>query len=253
MQRDYERAVSMAAPTYVVVDTSWSMSGISFEGQPPPDPTPLDSAHKAFVTCISKFQQNKIFRKLVHLSIVTFADQAHLHMPLRPLESLEFDPPEPFPDARGQTDYRELFLMLRRQVLSDAEKLSSAGVGIKNPAFFILTDGISFANDREQEVETWKPALDSLRELTIRSGVKTRSCWLVPFGLGDIREETLCEIKSPGIPAVIATDRAVTAEVTAQFMTAIVNSTLESANRDRPIITIPPGCREARCQPQAAL
>lgn len=234
-------AVSYVAPTYLVVDNSGSMSLKSDDKDPF---TPLQGASNILTGCASKFVREEYLKQFMHLCVVTFNATAKVHMAMVRVADME---PEPIEPTSKQTDFRELFTFLAELVSEHAGSYRRNGDVCKRPAIFVVTDGQPYVGGCEQPESDWLPALERLRHVQMpsREG-ETRSPWIAPFGLGRVQERTLCLMKSPGIPAVIASSRQASGDLAAGVMTAIIDSSINSADQG-PQITIPEGCREVMC------
>jgi uncharacterized protein YegL len=174
-------------PTYLVVDTSTSMT-----------------QHQELLNGLVDYLVDAIgnsprVAEFAHMSIITFNTAPHLVLPMSDIEQVDR-----LPDitCRGATNYGPMFRLLKLRIDTDVQDLrNGAGRAILRPAVFILTDG-------EPTDQTWATDFEDLTDE--RWG---RRPHIISFGFG---------AADPAVLARIATKAAFLAETAASEREAIM-------------------------------
>lgn len=115
-------------PVYILLDTSGSMKG-----------EPIESVNVGMHSLLDALRQDPYALECVHICVITFDTQAQVHMPLTPLESVQFSDLE-IPES-GATMLGEALFLLIQQVEYDLIETSSETKGDWRPLMFLMTDG----------------------------------------------------------------------------------------------------------------
>jgi hypothetical protein len=168
-------------PFYVVVDVSWSME----------TGDRLKAANGIMLNLIDALQQNPIISDKVRFSLIDFADDATVQMPMCDLleEGLEV----PVLQARGGTSYVGAFRLLRQQIERDVNQLKAEEFNVHRPVVFFLTDGEPTDDD-----SLWHSTFAQLTEFDKGSGSGFGMYPnIIPFGVGEAPPKVLQALIHP--------------------------------------------------------
>jgi uncharacterized protein YegL len=163
-------------PFYLVVDVSWSMKGEK-----------LDAAREILPAVADALAKNPILNDKVRFSLLDFADEAQV---LVPLCDLSQQSTLPSLELRGGTSYGEAFRALRQQLASDVAQLRSDGYRVHRPAVFFFSDG--------EPLDDWRASFAALTEYDKETGTGFR--WypvLVPCGVDTADRDVLRQLAYP--------------------------------------------------------
>jgi uncharacterized protein YegL len=169
-QRSQDGYRSQGLPTYVVLDTSGSMT---------PHEQLLNDTLMHIYDTIDLTPQVSEF---VHLSIVSFNNEPHLVTSMTDLDNVTTLPTV---TCGGRTNFAPMFRMVRSLVESDVPQLASKGIRVLRPVIFVLTDACPTDPDPAQ----WR---DALAELTDK-GWKPHP-YIITYGFGEASEAVLGSI-----------------------------------------------------------
>jgi uncharacterized protein YegL len=191
---------SACLPTYLLIDTSKSMSPFT---QLVNDS--LQHIHDTVVTApaVSEF---------AYMSLISFNTEAHLLLEMTDLEMLTALPRLV---CSGMTNYGRAFDLVRERIDADLPTLAAAGKQCFRPAVFVITDGAP------SDGKEWEPAFDRLTDPSW-----PRHPHVITFGVGQAKEEVLAKIattKAFMAEESIKQDRAL-AEALASLLNSLVSS-----------------------------
>jgi len=156
---------------YLVLDTSASMS-----------PTEQE-LNAALADLVSSARSDPRLADSGYLSVLSFADDADVVLPLRRLADINS---LPFVHTGGRTTYGGALRLLRASIEADMQRLTSNSRRVLRPTAFFLTDGPPI-DDRQ----TWLSALERLKERTFRFRPT-----IVAVGIGEADPEPISIIAS---------------------------------------------------------
>jgi uncharacterized protein YegL len=115
-------------PVYIILDTSGSMRG-----------EPIHSVNTGLNAMLSALRQDPYALESVHLSIITFDNEAREYLPLTALDQVQFKEINS-PDS-GATFMGAALELLIQLMDRDLHKSSAHAKGDWRPLLFIMTDG----------------------------------------------------------------------------------------------------------------
>ena len=115
-------------PVYILLDTSGSMRG-----------EPIHSVNVGLQAMFSTLRQDPYALESVHLSIITFDNEARVFLPLTPLEQVRFAGID-IPNS-GATFMGAALELLNACVDTDVRKSTADTKGDWRPLAFLMTDG----------------------------------------------------------------------------------------------------------------
>jgi uncharacterized protein YegL len=128
-------------PVYLLLDCSESMAGPAIE-----------AVEAGVQTLISELRGNPLALETAYLSVITFAKQAKVVVPLT--ELIHFQPPKL--SVRTGTSLGAALRLLLNQLNKEVVKTTPTTKGDYKPLVFLLTDG--------QPTDDWEPAAEALRK-----------------------------------------------------------------------------------------
>ncbi|MEN9866443.1 MAG: hypothetical protein RL748_2033, partial [Pseudomonadota bacterium] len=119
---------SRRLPVYILLDTSGSMRG-----------EPIHSVNVGLAAMLAALRQDPYALESVHLSIITFDNEAREYLPLTPLDQVQFQ--DIHIDNSGATFMGAALHLLLGLMQRDIKKSSDEAKGDWRPLAFIMTDG----------------------------------------------------------------------------------------------------------------
>lgn len=241
---------------YLVLDCSSSMGVISNKSRPQvedshgaakslsPWSVAREAIHKALEGTLAR---NKEVRALCNLGILAFNDSVtEVRKALEPGHGLPV-----MPTPAGYTDFRTLFEQLDVIVSRDMRAARQAGWRTHRPAVYMLTDGQPMTNQGAQPPRVFEPVVRAFQNnrherLDRRGDVGTVTPVVVPFGVGNAKEGTLCLVKTSRWPAYIANSPDIGGDVE-RILRAIIQSISFSAASAELVVPNPRGARKVQC------
>jgi uncharacterized protein YegL len=200
-QRSQEIYRSQGLPTYVVLDTSGSMT---------PHEQLLNDTLMHIYDTIDLAPQVSEF---VHLSIISFNNEPHLVTSMTDLDNVTSLPTV---TCGGRTNFAPMFRMVRSRIENDVPQLASKGIKVLRPVVFLLTD--ARPTDRDQ----WR---DALAEVT-DNGWKPHP-YIITYGFGDASDDVLSSIAN--VAAFVAEKDISNQGALAGALNSMLNSLVASA------------------------
>lgn len=188
-------------PFYLVCDESHSMAG---EG--------IDAINDALPDLHAEISTNPMVADKTRFSIIGFASDAQVLLPLSDLSDIE---EMPAAQARGGTSFAPAFQLLERQIASDVQMLKGDGHKVYRPVVFFMSDG----NPLDAE-EDWHSAHRSLVESRTHPKI-------VAFGVGEDIDADI--IRRVATFKAFASDNSMSpADALKEFAKALTNSIVAS-------------------------
>ncbi len=131
-------------PVYILLDTSGSMRG-----------EPIHSVNVGLHAMLSALRQDPYSLESVHLSVITFDNDAREYIPLTPLDQVRFTDVI-VPDS-GATFLGAALVLLTQLVDRDVKKSTDDSKGDWRPLLFIMTDG------SPSDVYAYREAIDEVK------------------------------------------------------------------------------------------
>lgn len=196
---DERRAV---LPVIVVCDVSGSMAG-----------APITTLHAEIDALIRGLSQHPVAASITRLSVVTFADSAHVHVPMSDVPQIgtiaAFE-------AGGATSYETVFDLLARALPVELKSLASRGHAVYRPTVFFFSDGTP-----TDDPASWRGARD---RLTTNADAPN----IVSFGIGDADATVIRDVAYGRGTAFLAHEGNDAASVLPHALDAILHATLDS-------------------------
>jgi uncharacterized protein YegL len=167
-QRSQDGYRSQGLPTYVVLDTSGSMT---------PHEQLLNDTLMHIYDTIDLTPQVSEF---VHLSIISFNNEPHLVTSMTDLDNVTSLPTV---TCGGRTNFAPMFRMVRSRIESDVPQLASKDIRVLRPVVFVLTDA------RPTDPDQWRDALAELTEKDWKPHPH-----IITYGFGEASEAVLGSI-----------------------------------------------------------
>jgi len=133
-------------PVYLLLDTSYSMSG-----------EPIEAVKNGVQLLVSTLRQDPYALETAFLSVITFDSSAKQVVPLTELPS--FQPPEL--KLAGTTALGDALRLLAERIEAEVTKTTADTKGDWKPLVFLMTDGAP--------TDDWNKGLDKLK--AVRSGI----------------------------------------------------------------------------------
>ncbi len=137
-------------PVYIILDTSGSMRG-----------EPIQSVNSGLNAMLGALRQDPYALESVHLSIITFDNEAREYLPLTPLDQVQFKEVTS-PDA-GATFMGAALELLIASVDRDLHKSTPDARGDWRPLLFIMTDGTP------SDMNTYREAIPEVKKRNFAS------------------------------------------------------------------------------------
>lgn len=172
-------------PFYLIVDVSYSMAG-----------SKIDAANSVLRELSDALAVNPIISDKVRFSLLDFADDASVQLPLCDLTGLDAGQ-LPVLEPRGGTSYASAFRELKACILHDSSQLKADGYKVHRPAVFFLSDGQPTDDDAE-----WRAAYQDLTSYEKESGIGNPSYPnIIPFGVEAADRQIMRDLIHPKPPA----------------------------------------------------
>ncbi|WP_035305090.1 vWA domain-containing protein [Actinokineospora inagensis] len=167
-------------PFYVVIDVSYSMSGVK-----------LDTANQIMPAVLDAVAKAPILADKVRFSVIDFSDDARVRLPL--CDILDDGVQLPSLTLRGGTSFVSAFRLLRTEIESNVKQLKADGFLVHRPAVFFISDGVPTDQD-----SAWQSAFADLTtfDKVSRTGFSMYPNF-VPFGVDDADPRTLQQLIHP--------------------------------------------------------
>lgn len=188
-------------PTYLVIDTSQSMS--------PHTQVLNDTLNHIYETVV----ESPSVSEFAHISLISFNTDAHLVQEMTDLERISA---LPVLTCSGQTNYGQVFDLVRQRIQIDLPSLRAEGKAVLRPTMFFLTDGAP------TDATTWETAFRTL----------TDQSWpphphVISFGFGNADPIVLSTV---GITkAFVADKRVEEKDALSAMLASLLNSLVSSA------------------------
>ena len=212
---------------YLALDTSDSMVGSA-----------LEALNVELARLVDAVRAHPRLAEICRLAVVTFDEEARLHLPLTPVA--EIRRPPRLAATRPATNYEVVFGLLRRQITEDLDALRASGRRPLRPAVWLLTDGRPTRG-------FWPPAH---AELTDPFWVDAPA--VVAFGFGDASAAALRRIGTAGVH-LPASAPGVALRGPAGMLAALVTFLQEALRGADPGAPAAPGRHEEDAKESAAL
>jgi uncharacterized protein YegL len=170
-----------------------------------------------------------------HIGVVTFADVATVHLPLRHVR----DNPVIRPLPKGSwTDYVGVWKLLAQVLPEDVARLRTAGFFVRRPTVFFLSDGQPGNSQVLQRTDEWKVHQDRLR-----SAMRDDAPRIVSIGLGGAVERVVLDVHStdPHGAACIAERGSFISDLVKPVVRQMTRSIRTSTRKGAFDFQVPPG------------
>jgi uncharacterized protein YegL len=194
-------------PVYLVIDTSGSMD----EGNPPL----IDIANQIVPAIVEVCEAKPAVRDKLRLSLVTFASDAKVVVPLGTKDDFI---PIPVLKADGGTEYSKAFRLLATEIEAGVRSLKTADVDVYRPVVFMVTDGEPTDSETARD-----QAFDELKNLG--NGLAPH---IVVFGVADASPDTLKKYVNRGGKLVMARSGADASKALSEFVVKLVSTIVQS-------------------------
>lgn len=205
-------------PFYLVLDVSSSMVG---EG--------IEAINTALPGLLDEISTNLIVADKTRFSLITFASEAQVALPLCDLSEVQA---MPVLRPTGLTNYAKVFRLLRNTIQADVERLKLQDLQVFRPTVFFMTDGNPNSDD-------W---LATYRQLVAEDFPYRPN--IMAFGVGSVSTTILGQVATS--KAFLAIDDPGTALT--EFATTLTKSIVKSGEAADGRVRVPvepgPGFRE---------
>jgi len=170
----------LAHPLYLLLDVSFSTTDRIG------DTTGIEQTNAVVRGLFDRLTAQPSIAARVWMSVIDFADEACVQVPLTPAGRLVGAPP-PALEARGGTSYAQAFALVCERIATDLAQLRADGTEVASPLVVFLTDGDPVEPDRD-----WQGAFAAL--VALDQGTAPR-IW--PIGYGAANPILLDRLVSP--------------------------------------------------------
>ncbi len=201
-------------PTYLVLDTSYSMKDQA------------DLLNESLRRVHRAAYHDPQISDFAHMSIILFNSAPHLALPMSDIRQVT---KLPRVACSGSTEYGKVFDLVRERIDADVPALRAANRMILRPAVFLMTDGAPTdgmrADDNPPATDDriWKASLSRLIDPAWE-----RHPHIITFGFGEANETVLGTVAT--LQAFIATERADQAEALREVFAFLIKTLSISAN-----------------------
>jgi uncharacterized protein YegL len=192
---------SKVLPTYLVIDTSSSMT--------PQEQLLNDTVDHVF----DVLGNSPRVSEFAHISIVTFNTDAHVVLAMADIDQVS---QLPMISCGGSTNYGRMFQVVKQRIDADIDDLRNLGRAVLRPAVFILTDGAPMDKN-------WAGDFDALTDKGFR-----RRPHIISYGFGNANAAVLGKIATKA--AYLATEVDNEKEAIVGMLTSLLNTLVTSAN-----------------------
>lgn len=235
----------IAWPFYIVCDCSSSM------WRPRVGESYADTPHSAMVDSIlglvDMAYDDVGVAQIAHVSIMTFADNCQVALPLTPVEQCESLIPNRLQKGTF-TDVASMFRTARMRLQQDWVALQRDGYRAKRPTFFVITDGRPEVRDgssrhgRLQPESEWLPERNAL--ITAVEGQQTA---IVAMGFSGAEEASLSAMAArPGVAAIAKDRHGDAGGLMRLLLQAVLRSITASVETNALMVQLPDGMRVVR-------
>ena len=201
-------------PTYIVLDTSYSMKEHT------------DLLNESLRRVHRAAYHDPQISDFAHMSIIVFNSAPHLALPMSDIRQVT---KLPRVVCSGSTEYAKVFDMVRERIDEDVPALRNANRLILRPAVFLMTDGAPTDGMRPEDKppvadeRIWKASLSRLVDPAWE-----RRPHVVTFGFGQANERVLGTVAT--LQAFIATAQGHEAEALREVFAFLVKTLSISAS-----------------------
>ena len=207
-------------PFYLVADVSASMSGEK-----------IDTLNTLLPQLRDELVGNPVVGDMVRFSLIDFADEATVVLPLSDIRQVEALPTL---TTRGATSFAAAFHALRQEIEQGYDIIKADGFKVTRAAVVFLSDG-----EPTDDESAWRSAYAELTDYDAETQTGFRLFPnLIPVGIGEAQRQTLLDIRhrkegAAQMPALFAQDgtnpAAAIAELIPRLIQSVVNSSLALA------------------------
>ncbi|MPY61445.1 vWA domain-containing protein [Streptomyces spongiae] len=209
-------------PLYVLADRSGSMAETAGRG------TAIDVVNTVLRDLLVRLAKDPTIQRATRLSVISFADDARVELPLTRLSSTTSVPEL---DASGPTSFATVFETTAEAVVRDLAALGPS----RPPLVFMLTDGRPTAH--RDRTRGWSAEHGAL----LASAGEGRRVLLVPYGYGRVDEGALAAIASDPSAAYLAGRSDSPAQAIERFAELVFGSVARSVAMDSEQVVPPAG------------
>ncbi|MFD9884538.1 VWA domain-containing protein [Streptomyces alboflavus] len=210
-------------PLYVLADRSGSMAETAGSV------TAIEVVNTVLRELLARLAKDPTIRRAVRLSVISFAEDARVDLPLTSLSSTTAVPDL---EASGPTSFAVVFEATARTVAHD---LAALGPAARPPLVFMLTDGRPTAH--RDRAGGWYAEHQAL----LASAGAGRRVLLVPYGYGRVDPRTLASIAADPSAAYLAGRSDSPAQAIERFAELVFGSVARSVAMDSEQVVPPPG------------
>lgn len=202
------------------------------------EPTPYEAMHEALLELVDFADEHVEVADIAHLGLITFADDAHVVLPLQKMsDGVGFGT---LPKGT-YTDYAKVFAALADLVGADIIRLESRNLRVKRPVVFFITDGRPEVDGNPQPHALWREALVRMHALSAaRPGGRGVPIAVVALGFAGTNCQNLQLVaQAPGVACIAEPGVASPHELMSELLASILNSVADST-ADGDLVFVPP-------------